>query len=263
MKFLRLLTALARRRYAEARANRYRFGVELLHGVVWMGALVVFGKLVLVDRLGGAASYVGFVAWGIAAYLPVATAVTGPTTWLRAERAFGTLEGLLLSRTPLPRLILAAGVLDAATAVARALLYVALGAALARGAGVTIGAPPAPLPALAGVVLAFLAAHGLGLTGCGLDLVLDRGRSVTVLGAGFLSIAGGVYFPTDLFPAPFDKAVWLLPIVPLGSMLRGGAAGPALTLLLLEAALYLALGRVVFRAALSRAKRVGTLARDP
>jgi ABC-type multidrug transport system permease subunit len=141
--------------------------------------------------------------------------------WLRREVVEGTLDTLLLTRTPLP--LLAAG-------VALALLaYTALSFIGAMGVGallfqITFQRNHLPL-ALIFLLIGLLPLYGLALLYSGLTLWLQETSALLQLAQSLAALLMGVYLPLSVMPAALRVASILFPPTWLLQGLRGSLLG--------------------------------------
>jgi len=207
-------------------------------------------------------NYFGFIITGIAATYVIASAVSAIPGALAGSIGSGTFESLLVTRTPLPLLLVGMAGYPLLQSVLRAVLLL--------GGAAVIGVDFAwrTLPAIAVILLLLIAAYGaIGLFAAALVLVFrTSGPLITAVIAGS-GLLGGVYYSTAVIPGWLQS---LSGIVPLTYALRaarrlllGRAAlvdvGGDIATLALIACTGLALGSAAFGIALRRARIAGTL----
>lgn len=247
----------------------YRLAFVSEWGSLLLQALTFYfiGKLVTpsaVPSYGGEpATYMEFVAVGIALTAFVQLALTRVGTGLRSEQVYGTLESLLSTPTSTMTIQLGTVFYDLLYIPIRTALFLAF-AALAFGLHFDLDGI---LPALV-VLLAFIPfVWGLGVANAGFLLTFRRGGGVSGFVVTVLALFSGAFFPLDVLPGWLQSAAELNPIaVAIEGMrepLLGGSGwsgvGADLLVLLPLAAVSLALGIAAFRLALRREKRRGSL----
>jgi ABC-2 type transport system permease protein len=219
------------------------------------GALPTFG--------GSQATYMEFVAIGIAMSAFVQLALSRVGAGLRAEQVQGTLESLMMTPTSPNTIQLGTVFYDLLYIPIRTGIFLAL-TTVAFGLHFEAGGI---LPALA-ILLAFIPfVWGLGVANAGFILTFRRGGGITGLLVTLLTLFSGAFFPLELLPDWSRDAAELNPIaIAIDGMrqpLLGGSGwegiGGNLLVLLPLSALSLALGLLAFRAALRREKRRGSL----
>lgn len=212
---------------------------------------------------GTRASYMEFVAVGIAVSAFMTLALVRVSANLRQEQLMGTLEAVLLTPTSPSTIQFGSVAYDLVYIPIRTglfLLFAAIGFGLRFNAS---GIVPAAL-----LLLAFIPfVWGLGILNAATTLTVRRGGAV----AGYLIIAltigSGAYFPVTVLPGwlqslasanPMTTAVNGMREALLGTF-SAGALLHALAILALAACVTVALGVAAFRLALAREQRRGTL----
>lgn len=261
------LTAFLRRDLLIAWSYRLAFVSEW--GGLALQALTFWfvGKMIdpsVLPAYGGSpASYMEFVAIGIAMTAFVQLALSRVGQGLRAEQVQGTLESLLMTPTSPTTIQLGTVFYD--------LLYIPLRTGIfLLLTGLAFGLHfhgDGFLPALV-VLLAFIPfVWGLGVANAGFLLTFRRGGGATGLVFTMLALFSGAFFPLDLLPGWLQGTAELNPIaIAIESMrepLLGGTGwagvGDSLLVLLPISAVSLAAGFAAFRAALRRERRRGSL----
>lgn len=207
--------------------------------------------------------YFGFLIVGIAATYVMIAAVSAIPAAVGGSLGSGTFEALLVTRTPLPVLLLGMSLFP----LAQSLLRVAVLLVGARAVGVEFDWMGLPL-VLGVLVLLILAYVSIGLVATALVLVFrTSGPLLTAVIAGS-GLLGGVYYSTTVIP---DWLRSLSAIVPLSyalramrAMLLAGGETRAIvndvSALLLIAVLSFGVASIVFGLAMRHARRSGTLA---
>lgn len=207
--------------------------------------------------------YFGFIVLGLATTYVILAATDALPGTLAGSIGSGTFEALLVTRTPLPVLLVGMCAYPVLHSVVNAIVVV-LGAVLL---GVRLD--PLMLPAAAGIVVLLVAAHAaVGLVASALVLVFrTSGPLVTAVVAGS-SLLGGVYYSTTAIPGWLQSLSGIFPLTyglrAMRRLLLGGAPLEAVAwdvaMLALLAAVGLAGGVTAFAFALRHARRAGTLA---
>ncbi|MBX7118688.1 MAG: ABC transporter permease [Gemmatimonadaceae bacterium] len=206
--------------------------------------------------------YFGFVVIGIAMSYVLAAATTALPAALTNNIGSGTFEALMVTRTPLPLVLLGL--------VAYPLLLSLVNAGLVVAGAVVLGVRPDPrmLPAVLGIVGLLVAAQmAFGLVAASLVLLFrTSGPLLTAVVTGS-NLLGGVFYSTSAIPGWLQSLSWLFPLTyalrAARRLLLAGAsfadvAGDVGALALLAAAGLAAAG-TAFALALRHARRAGTL----
>lgn len=259
------LAAFVRRDWLVARSYRFPFLLGLVTSIVMLAVLHQVG--ILVDRAhihAGALSrgYYGYVLVGMALLGIVATATHAFATKLRQEQTTGTLEALLATPAPVSLVILGSSTYDLLQALVTGLLILGLGVV----SGVHMTGDAAPL--MVAVVdliglLGIFAALGIGIAA--FTVVFKRGNALSALVTGGLAVLGGVYFPINLLPTPVRVISEILPFTWGVSVLRqalllGKFDAPHTIGVIAAAVVCLPLSLWLFRVAVAKARRDGSLA---
>jgi ABC-2 type transport system permease protein len=209
------------------------------------------------------ANYLEFVVIGIAMNMVVIMMLHQLATAIRNEQLAGTLESLLVTPTRLATIQTGSAAFQ--------LLFIPLRMGLFVGIlGIVFGLDyhvSGLLPSIA-ILLGFIPfLWGLGLLSAGAILTFKRGNGLLMTGGTVLGLASGALFPLTLFPAWVRTISQANPLAISISGIRealiGGAAWTSVGTDMLElvplAIVALALGAIVFRWALRRERRLGTL----
>lgn len=219
------------------------------------GVLPVYG--------GSHATYMEFVAVGIAVGAFLALALVRVSSSLRQEQLMGTLESLLLTPTTPATIQLGSVAYDLVYIPVRTglfLLFTALSFGLRFEAS---GIVPAAL-----ILLAFIPfVWGLGILSAAATLTVRRGTSVVGYSMTLLTVGSGAYFPIDVLPGWLQAAARANPVtVAVDGIRRALLAGGDwsrlahdMGSLALAAVVSLSLGAIAFRLAILRERRRGTL----
>jgi ABC-2 type transport system permease protein len=261
------LTAFFRRDFLVAWSYRMAFLSDAGNLVIQAFMFSFLGKLVDPSRLpsfnGTKASYMEFVAAGIALGAFVQLGLGRVATAIRQEQMVGTLEALLATPTRASTIQLGSVVYDLFYIPLRTAIFLGL---VAFGFGLHFEADGI-LPALLILVLFIPFVWGLGVLSAAGILTFRRGSGVIGVGATLLTLGSGAYFPIQVLPGWLQGLARLNPITTaidgMREALIGGSgwsgAGHELLILLPTSAVSLALGMKAFQLALGRERRRGTL----
>jgi ABC-2 type transport system permease protein len=219
------------------------------------GVLPVYG--------GSRATYMEFVAVGIALGVFIQLGLGRVAAAIRNEQLMGTLEALLMTPTQPTTIQLGSVVYELVYIPVRTAIFFAV-VAIAFGLSFE---PGGLLPALVILLLFIPFVWGLGVASAAATLTFKRGSGGIGLGVTVLTLFSGAYFPLDLLPGWATTVAELNPIAiaieGMRETLLGGAgwsqAGRALLVVTPVSALSLAAGLLAFRASLRRERRRGTL----
>ncbi len=261
------LPAFARRDILIAWSYKLPFLTEWIGILVQVVVFQFVGKLVRPDLVpsfeGTRATYMEFVAVGIALSSFTAIALARVYTVMRTEQLQGTLESLLLTPTSSSSIQLGSVVYDLAYVPIRLVLFLGLTTVLV-GTDFHWAGLVAMLPLLL-VYMPF--AWGVGIMAAAWTVTFKRGTGAIGVLTTLLTLGSGAYFPLGVLPS---WAQTLAQVNPLAIALRGsrdallGGASFAdiapQTLALVPFAIgSVAVGTYAFRAALARERRRGTL----
>jgi ABC-2 type transport system permease protein len=212
---------------------------------------------------GSQATYMEFVAVGIAMSAFVQLALSRVGSGLRGEQVQGTLESLLMTPTSPATIQLGTVFYDLLYIPVRTGVFLTV-TALAFGLHFDLDGF---LPALT-ILLAFIPfVWGLGIANAGFILTFRRGGGISAFVVTLMTLFSGAFFPLDLLPHWGQRLAELNPIAIaiegmrqplLGGSGWAGIGGDVVVLMPLSA-LSLALGIATFRAGLRRERRRGSL----
>jgi ABC-2 type transport system permease protein len=261
------LPAFLRRDFLIAWSYRVGFFSDLANLAAQMALFFFVGELIDAGQLptyGGAeVTYLEFVTLGIVLNVFVQVALSRTSEALRTEQMIGTLEALLTTPTATATVQVGSAAFDLVYMPIRTgilLLFMALVVGLDLHAS---GAMPALV-----LMLAFIPfVWGLGISTAAAILTFRRGSGMMGLGTLVLGLASGAFFPLSVLPAWVASVAEYNPLAiaieGLRETLLGGTgwAGIAddLTVLIPISAVSVAIGSLLFRLALRRERRRGTL----
>jgi ABC-2 type transport system permease protein len=264
---LRKLPAFVRRDFLVAWSYRLSFVSEWASLLVQAVMFYFVGLLVDPSKLptfgGSQATYMEFVAVGIALTGFMHVALGRVAAGIRGEQLQGTLESLMMTPTSSATIQVGTVVYDLIYIPLRTILFLVL---VAVGFGLDFE-PSGLLPASV-VLLCFIPfVWGIGIATAGGILTFRRGAGFAAFGVTVLTLFSGAYFPLDLLPAWALDLARFNPIAVVVDGMRepllGGTgwsdtARNVLILLPLSAA-SLAAGITAFRLALRRERQRGSL----
>ncbi|HEY7018023.1 MAG TPA: ABC transporter permease [Gaiellaceae bacterium] len=239
----------------------------------WLGLLVQALLFYFVGRLvdpstlpsygGHHAGYMEFVIIGMALGGFLQLALARVSAGIRNEQLMGTLESLLATPTSPNTVQLGTVFFDLVYIPIRTAFFILLVAVVF---GLDLHASGV-LPALL-VLFAFLPfVWGIGVANAGLVLTFKRGTGVASFGALALTMLSGAFFPLALLPAWAAAVARLNPLAisieAMREALLGGAGIHVALVAVLEllpfVVVSLAAGFWIFRLALRRERRLGTI----
>jgi ABC-2 type transport system permease protein len=239
----------------------------------WVGLLsqiIIFdfiGRLVpsgtLPDFGGQSTSYIEFVAVGIALASFMQVSLMRLARAVREEQLSGTLESVLVSPTAPITWQLGSMVYDLAYVPLRTLIFLLLVSAV-FGMDLSLSGL-APTAAMLIIFVPF--AWGLGLVSAGSVLTFRRGGGSISLLTFALVVGSNSYFPLAVLPEWVKPIVELNPLTVTLDAMRAALLGdqgwealwPAILLVAPLSFISMAIGMSVFRMALNRERRKGTI----
>lgn len=264
---VRKLPAFLRRDLLTAVSYRLAFVSEWVSLALQALMFYFVGLLVDPSKLptygGSHATYMEFVAVGIALSGFMYLALSRVATGVRNEQMMGTIESLLMTPTAPATIQLGTVVYDLIYIPLRTALFLLL---VALGFGLefeTSGILPAAV-----VLLTFIPfVWGIGIASAGAILTFRRGGGFASFGVTLLTIFSGAYFPLAVLPHWAQALAEVNPMATAVEAMRepllGGTGwagiGVDVAVLAPLSAVSLALGIAVFRLALRRERRRGSL----
>lgn len=259
-----LAWVFVRRDFAIARSYRFPFLLQLVASAGIL--LVVFQVGHLVKPGAGhdpalRAGYFSYVLVGMSVLQVVHSALQSFTAKLRDEQVTGTFEALLTTPSSPAAIALSLAAYDLLQALTSACLLLGVGSLLGTRLA---GNPLALLSTLVAVVGLCGLFAAVGIAVAAFTVVFKRGSTLAGLVSAALALFGGVYFPVAQLPQPVR---WFADALPFTwgvtalrqSLLFGDVALTRLAGLVVGAAVALPVALLVFRRALNRARREGSL----
>lgn len=207
--------------------------------------------------------YFAFVLVGVAFAQYLSVAMSSFTSQIREAQVMGTLEALLVTPTPVSRILLYSSLYEFGFTTLHILVYLLFGALL-FGLQFQLGSPAALLLVMALTILAFMS---IGLISAAFVIAFKQGSPLNMIVGVASSLLGGVLYPTSVLPGWLERVAWLLPIThsleAIRQLLLKGASLAAVSGSLLALGAFVAVllpaGLAAFGAALSHARREGSL----
>jgi ABC-2 type transport system permease protein len=219
------------------------------------------GNSALLKDYGG--DYLTFLLLGVVFNSFIGMALNTFNGSISTEQKTGTLEYLLMSRTPLSAVMLYSAAWSFLTTALSAVLMLALASALF---GMKLGGNPGM--ALLVLLVTIVGMSGIGMLSAGIIMVTKQGDPVTWALSALGGLLSGVYYPVKMLPAPLQAVSAALPMTHALSAMRAvlmtNASSATLPMemlwLVTFAAISLPVGIFAFRWGFDKARRDGTLA---
>jgi ABC-2 type transport system permease protein len=263
---LRKLPAFARRDLLIAWSYRGAFFGEWI-GLL-TGTLTFYFVGLMVDEKtlpsygGSHATYMEFVAAGIALSAFIQLGLGRVSAALRGEQLMGTLESLLITPTSVSTIQVGSAAYDLVYVPIRTALFFLI---LTLTFGLSFE-PSGIAPAVLSMMLFIPFVWGLGVMSAAITLTFRQGGGAFALGVSALIIGSGAFFPLDLLPHWVSTIAQFNPVTLAVEgvrrpLLGGGWEGiwPRGLALAPVSVLTLGVGLYAFRLALRREQRRGTL----
>jgi ABC-2 type transport system permease protein len=264
---LRKIPAFVRRDFLTAWSYRVAFLSDFVN---LAGQILLFyfvGKMIDPSALptfaGTQVTYLEFAAVGIAIGVFMQLALDRVSTALRGEQLMGTLESLLVTPTAPATIQLGSVAFDLVYIPLRTAVFL-VAVALIFGLHFELSGL---LPALALLFVFIPFVWGLGVASAAAIMTFRRGGGVMGIGVVALGLLSGIYFPLTLLPGWLQTIADLNPVAHaingMRDALLGGAGwseiAPDLVVLAPLSVGSLCLGLYLFRRAVARERRLGTL----
>ena len=267
MKALGIMAAFLRRDWVIETSYRATFALEVLSTLFILALFFYLSQVVDEAQFSAhqqlSSGYFGFAAVGLALLEIVQVSLASFSRKLRDEQTTGTFEALMATPASPSLIILSSAAYDVLRATLDALVLL-LAAILIFGLDIHTDAGSAAVATvtLLGSVGLFTS---LGVAVAALTVVIKRTTALLGTVVAGLALLGGVYFPIEVLPAPIEALAKLLPFTwaldVLRAALLGGGVDPAQVAgLFASVGVLLPLSLIGFRAAVSRARRTGSLA---
>jgi ABC-2 type transport system permease protein len=267
LSFLRIWAAFLRRDMLNLASYRFSFLMGLASLLFYLTIFFFVGRIfsglgsAYLGRYGG--EYFPFVVVGLAMQSLVGVGLGGFSQVIAHEQYLGTLEPLLGRRGGAFRVLAAASLSRYLVSSARLLAYLVIAAAFFGASFRLAGAP-----LFVGVTALTVAAYfGLGMLSASFLLVFKQGNPVNLFFGQLPALLSGVFFPVEVLPAWLRTVAGFIPLtyaldVARRALLGEGevaAVGKPMVILGAFAVVSLVVGGLIFRRALARAKRDGSL----
>jgi ABC-2 type transport system permease protein len=264
---MRKLPAFFRRDFLVAWSYKLSFFSDWLGLLIQVVIFSFVGKLVnpaKVPTFGGLrATYMEFVAVGIALSSFMGIALGRMYAVVRQEQVQGTLESLLLTPTAFSTIQMGSVAYDMAYVPIRTTLFFAMTTLLFGAHFYWSGLLPT-FAILAGLI-PFV--WGLGILAASYTVTFKQGTGVVALFTTVFTVGSGSYFPVSVLPSWAQGVVKLSPLTIALNGARGAMLGgtgwdgvwPIVAILVGCASVTLTGGMIAFRAALARERRRGSL----
>jgi len=263
---IRTLKAFLRRDFREAVSYKYAFfsslaGIFFSSATFYFIARLVGGDVPELAAYGG--DYFAFAVIGVAFSGLLGIFQEGLPSVIRTAQISGTLEAVLVSRASVPTILLGSSLYSLSFQVVRTFVFLAVASLVfglelqnADWAGIT-----------AVFLLTSVCFFSLGLLAAGFILVYKKGNPLGWIFGTVSGLFGGVVFPVAVLPGWLR---WISSLLPITYALDGfrlsllRSAGPThlireLSALAVFDVLLLPAGLYVFKLALRKAKKDGTL----
>jgi ABC-2 type transport system permease protein len=208
--------------------------------------------------------YFPFVLIGIAAQSYIGTSITSFSSNITREQLWGTLEIMLTSPTKLSTILISLSLYNFIFASISVFLYVFLGTIFL---GINFSNANL-LSALVILILTIISFSCIGVISASFTIIFKRGDPLIWLMSSLSAFFGGVFFPISVLPKYLQIISYFIPVTYSlrslrYSLLKGYPLGllvPDIIILLGFCIVLVPLSVVIFRWAVRRAKKAGTLA---
>jgi len=250
--------------------SSYRFAFLLNFSGILLSAVTFF---FISELIGEAASpylsdfngdYFSFVIIGIAFSGYFGVGLNSFARTLREAQTTGTLEAMVMSPTPVSTIIVGSALWSYVLTTIRVFLYLLIGVVL-----FTLNLEGANyVAALVTLLLAIVAFASIGIIAAAIIMVIKRGEPLTIVFSTFANLVGGIYYPVEVLPEWLQMISRLIPVTYAVRAMRKAlltgapwsAIWPDLFALIIFIVVLVPLSLFVFRYAVERARREGTLA---
>jgi len=269
IKITAKLLAFVKRDTAIRASYRLDFLFQLASIFFSVAVLFFIGKLVGAGNIPSLTAYGGdftaFLLVGVAMSGYLAVSLGAFADVMRNAQVQGTLEMMLVSPTSIAVILVASSLWSFLFTTVTVLVYFIAGKAM--GMFITGFAPLAA--AILILILTIITFSAVGICSAAFIMVFKRGNPLNFFLVSAGGLLGGVFFPVSILPDWLQVVSSLLPIThALEGMRRALLTGlgpmdilPQLLYLTLFAVVLLPLSFTLFRAAVAKARRDGSLAR--
>ncbi len=263
---LRKMGAFLQRDLREAASYKFSFIFSVV-GILMSSATFYFISRLIAPGTASLAAYGGdyfsFALIGIAFSGPLGVFQEGLPQVVRSAQVSGTLESLLVTRTPMPVILFGSSLYPLVFALLRTAVQIALAVAVF---GMRLGHINVPA-FLVVLILTAVCFVSLGMLSASFLLVYKLGNPVSWFFGSVSGLLGGLLFPVAVLPPWLRGLSFFLPITHALEGLRLSLLSsttfarvlPSIAALAVYAAVLLPLGFWTFRLATRKAKRDGTL----
>jgi len=238
------------------------FGIFLSVTMFYFLSLM-FGKSSLPSLAQYGGNYFAFVLIGIAFSNYLDVSLSSMSRKIREGQMMGTLEALLATQTGLTTIIVSSSLYSFLFTSLQVFVYLIIGVFMYQ-------LDLSQANYLGGIIvllLSILAFSGFGILSASFIMVFKRGNPVAKIFSGLSWLLGGIYYPVEILPQWLETCSLLLPITySLQGMrlalLKGASLSellPNILSLLAFTLIMLPISLFVFRYAVGRAKRDGSL----
>lgn len=267
MSPLAVVAAFVRRDFRINISYRTNFAIEVVAIFAVLALFFYLSRIVDDAELAAgqdlAGGYFAFAAVGLALLQIVRVSMSSFTYKLSEEQTTGTFEELISSQASSSLIVLSSAVYDLLRATLSGLVLILAAVAVF---GLRFEVTPASVGTAAVALVGCLALFAsLGVAVAAFTVVFKRTEALMGMVVPALALLGGVYFPTELLPPAIELVANAIPFtwaldVFRASLLGGDVDAAQLAGLLASAGLLLPMALLGFSAAVTRARRTGTLA---
>ncbi|MEW6601520.1 MAG: ABC transporter permease [Nitrospirota bacterium] len=208
-------------------------------------------------------NYFSFVLIGIAFSSYLSVSMKSLANTIREGQMMGTLEALLVTQTGIPTIVISSSLYSFIWATFKVIVYLLLGALVF---GVDLGNVNI-IGAGIMLLLTIISFGSLGIFSASFVMVLKRGDPVNWIFSSVSGLLGGLYYPITVLPEWLQTISYLLPVTyALEGMrmavLKGHTLSelmPNILALTIFSIIMLPMSILVFRYAVRKAKKDGTL----
>jgi ABC-2 type transport system permease protein len=263
---LALIDAFIRRDWALARSYRIQFVFGLVVSVIGLALFFYLGRLVDTTEFsaenGLTGGYFGFAAVGLAALEVLRSCLSSFSRRLREDQMTGTLEALMATPASPSLVVLGTASYDMLMAAVDGFLVVVIAAVVF---GLDLSLQPSSALLLVALPASLCLFMAIGVVLAALTIVYKQITSLLGLVVSVVALLGGVYYPISVLPEPLHTIAaampftWALDVI-RAALLGGDMPYDELAGLVVAGAVALPLSLLAFSAALTQARRAGTLA---